>query len=911
MSTVVGAYTVTLSQNNSKFATYSRSSIVCTKYDMGGWYEYSWSPTSFTPPRWKDGRKRFNGYYIGSTMVVDDSGHVATHLEINADKSAKEQWTTLAPALMVKSNGSYISDLVYDGGVWYSDYANRVAFDAEHPMPIPTRECYRFLGLYSADNTTSTKYVNADGTPTADFPASISDDATIYAQWELASVKITISASSGDFAFKTFYQSKTADGNGKYGYYTDSTCPDAARIYGIPVPTRELYAWGGLRASSGSSSTLYANADGSFTAAFLDRSATATTIYGNFWTQVSNKITLDTNGGAAEPLAYYTNKTSGGIYTDWLCATTALTSLPIPAKSSSRFLGYFSGDSGGTKYVEYDGVIQSALNTKKTTTTIHAQWRAASYTIDLSGVSEIIGTIYYDATAAKFFNADSATITSVPVPVDPGNVFNGYYTEPEGGDQVIDATGAISQSYAPSGNDVIFAQFTNGKCFIVCDMGDGSGGTAEFFYDVAAAKFYADTAMTEEITSVTLPTRRLFNTLGLYDSAEGGTQVVAADGSISQSFAPTEASVVIYAHYSRNCYELDLDPGDGYADFHAIFRAPGGSTFYADPEMTDVVSNVGVPVRDGYTFGGYTYDDATVISDAGEILAAAEIDDDVTATAVWTANQYTLTFNANGGTASFASKTVTFGVAIGQLPTATLVGRRLEGWMVDGAPITEADAWRHASDKTAVAAWKNNFAGVVDYFGLSGNLLMLVGSESGEGRRVVNLWNGANEAGPGLLNPVCTYRVKAAGNVTIELGRAWRAGYMIADFEYRTGADKEPLLVVRGTANEGENAINRYQVTFRVAPDHVAQDPFGVVGGGGELIELTSGAKCDPVVPYENNKPCASDVVHGRRTVSGRTAAYFGEGKPSLASGWLDSGVPTSGSDIDFTTYSFSAERSI
>ena len=901
----MATYTVTLSRNYTAFATYHASTLT---YDTA---TTLYSPTSIAPPTWNSGRKAFAGYIFDQGTIVDASGRVTTLIRLSSSKSATETWTTLAPALTVKSNGSDIAELVYDGGVWYSDYANRVAFDAGHPMAVPTRECYRFLGIYAANNTTSTKYVNADGTPTPDFPASISADATVYAQWELASYKITISASNGDFAFKTFYQSNTADGDGKYGYYTDSTCPESARIYGIPVPTRELYAWGGLRASSSASSMPYSNADGSFTPDFLNRPAAAQAVYGNFWTQVSYKITVNTHGGSAETLAYYVKKSGGGVYADWLCETTALTALPIPALPGSRFLGYFSSTSGGTKYVESDGTVQSGLNGRTSATTINAQWRAASCTVSLSTASEIIGYIYYDATAAKFFDASSATVDSVTPPTDPGNVFLGYYTEAAGGDQVIDATGSISQTFAPTGNSLVYAQFTIGKCEIVVDDGEGEGGTAVFFYDIAAGRFYADTEMTEEITAVTLPALRLFDTLGLYTDPEDDTQAVSSTGEISQAFAPTEAQVFLYARYSRRCYETAIDPGGGYVGVIAIYRAPGGSTWYTDDALTDAVSNVGVPVRDGCTFGGYVYGGMTVIDTAGDILAAAVINEDYTATAVWTANQYTLTFDANGGTASFSSKTVTFDAAIGQLPTATLSGRRFEGWMVDGAPIAATDVWRHASDKTAVAAWNDNFAGVVDYFGLQGSLLVLVGSESGEGRRVVNLWNGAYEAGPDLLNPVCTYRVKAAGDITITLGAAWGYGYFITDFEYRTGADNEPLLVVRAAANEGANAINLYPVTFRVDPDHVAQDPFGAVSGGGELVELTSGAKCDPVVPYENNRPCASDVVHGRLTLSGRTAAYFGEYRPSLAAGWLDSGVPTSSSDVDFTTYSFSAERSI
>ena len=155
---------------------------------------------------------------------------------------------------------------------------------------------------------------------------------------------------------------------------------------------------------------------------------------------------------------------------------------------------------------------------------------------------------------------------------------------------------------------MIYAQFTIGKCVIVVDAGDGEGGTTEFFYDIAEGKFYADNEMTEEITSVALPTLRLFDVLGLYDSPDGGSQVVAADGSISQSFAPADAQVVVYVRYSRRCYETAIDPGDGSANILAIYRAPNGSTWYVDDTLTDAITNVGVPVRPGYTFGGYVYD---------------------------------------------------------------------------------------------------------------------------------------------------------------------------------------------------------------------------------------------------------------------------------------------------------------
>lgn len=208
----------------------------------------------------------------------------------------------------------------------------------------------------------------------------------------------------------------------------------------------------------------------------------------------------------------------------------------------------------------------------------------------------------------------------------------------------------------------------------------------------------------------------------------------------------------------------------------------------------------------------------------------------------------------------------------------------------------------------------SSFGHLTDYFGAEGAVLMLVASDSGTGRRVTNLWNGASEQGGELANPVCTYRVRARGTVSFTLGHAWNGAngkYFLVEVEFGTGADAEPVLILRGQANEGANAINSYSVSFAVSPDHVAQDPYGAVSGGGELVACTTVATCDPVVPYEDNRPCASDVVHGRVAVTAETAAYGGEAKPTAAGQFVDAGVPKAERDVDFTTYAFTAERSL
>lgn len=174
---------------------------------------------------------------------------------------------------------------------------------------------------------------------------------------------------------------------------------------------------------------------------------------------------------------------------------------------------------------------------------------------------------------------------------------------------------------------------------------------------------------------------------------------------------------------------------------------------------------------------------------------------------------------------------------------------------------------------------------------------------------VAGYWRGQE-----LYNPVCTFRIKAEGVVSFTLGKAYSTGgssFMLVAVEYRTAADGEPTLTLRGVANEGADAINTWTVSFGVSPDHAAQDPAGAVSGGGELLECTTTWSCDPVVVYIEGEPVASDVVRGKATVKATTAAYSAQGAPEASGGFLAVGVPKEESDVDFTTYSFTAERSL
>ena len=82
----------------------------------------------------------------------------------------------------------------------------------------------------------------------------------------------------------------------------------------------------------------------------------------------------------------------------------------------------------------------------------------------------------------------------------------------------------------------------------------------------------------------------------------------------------------------------------------------------------------------------------------------------ITVNAVETANKYTLTYDADGGTVTPSGIEVTFGTAVGTLPEPTRTGGyRFDHWAHNGAPVTADTVWNTAADGTLTAVWVRTF----------------------------------------------------------------------------------------------------------------------------------------------------------------------------------------------------------
>lgn len=166
---------------------------------------------------------------------------------------------------------------------------------------------------------------------------------------------------------------------------------------------------------------------------------------------------------------------------------------------------------------------------------------------------------------------------------------------------------------------------------------------------------------------------------------------------------PVTSDIMLYAHWQGEKHTITFNPNGGEtSETSRVVRYKQAA--YPLPEAT----------RPGYTFEGwYTQSTGgTAIGDAYTMDLS-----DVTFYAHWKANEYTVTFDPDGGSVTTASKKVTEGEPYGTLPTPTKAGHSFVGWQQGEwydsqskqhpAQIVSPDTkYTLANDSTLTALWK-------------------------------------------------------------------------------------------------------------------------------------------------------------------------------------------------------------
>lgn len=258
-----------------------------------------------------------------------------------------------------------------------------------------------------------------------------------------------------------------------------------------------------------------------------------------------------------------------------------------------------------------------------------------------------------------------------------GYTFDGWYTEQTGGTKVTELTKVTIAS-----NHMLYAHWTPNSYVVNFDANGGTVSTKS--KPVTYDKVYG-----------TLPvsTRSGFAFDGWYTEKIGGDKVDKT------TVVTTAEDHTLYAHWDANKVTVNLDGN-------------GGSSFF--PRTLSYMGTYGeLPdsVRTGYTFlGWYTAKSGGTKVEADTVVNTLS---EHTLYAHWAVNSYTVSFNPGAGTASFASKNVTFESAYGQLPTATPASDTLVfvGWFTEaeensGKQITAATIMDTAGNHTLYAHYE-------------------------------------------------------------------------------------------------------------------------------------------------------------------------------------------------------------
>ena len=174
---------------------------------------------------------------------------------------------------------------------------------------------------------------------------------------------------------------------------------------------------------------------------------------------------------------------------------------------------------------------------------------------------------------------------------------------------------------------------------------------------------------------------------GTPDTAVLEVNKISVGGSeAGQLLAPNPGDVVSGGEAAGLSLAYEPEP-----ETHTLsFNAAGGSAVASITQASGTaVTAPAAPTRAGYTFAGWTPG-----------LPATMPEEDMTLTAQWTVNQYTVAFDANGGTGGGSAKQ-DYGSAI-TAPEVTRTGYTFAGW----SPAVAATV--PASDVTYTAQWTPN-----------------------------------------------------------------------------------------------------------------------------------------------------------------------------------------------------------
>ena len=693
-------------------------------------------PTATMPTR--------TGYTFGGYYTIKNGGGVKYY---NADGSSVKEWDIDSSNPVLYANWTpvtYTVTLDRQGGSG-GDSSAIVTYDAVMPqVKVPERAGYDFAGYYTAVNGDGTQYYASNGTSARKWDMTAAT--TLYAKWTAKKYSVTLDRQNGSGGSSSVVAT--------YG----SAMPTAT------MPTRTGYTFGGYFTATNGGGTQYYTAEGASARAW-DKTA-ATILYAK-WTANTYTVTLDMQSGtggsasvtatfdSAMPTAtmptrtgytfggYFTETDGGGtqyyteagasarawdktaattLYAKWTAKTytiifdqqsgtggsssvtatygAAMPTATMPTRTGYTFGGYFTEtNGGGTQYYTSSGASARAWDIASATT-LYAKWTANTYNILFDNlfnynsfrysesckvISSSSGTLEFPSGWPKLTVAASATQTRTRWGASGAT---GYYEMSVAAETKYRFSCYVDQ--LGSGTD-----WGNLKAYYVAY--DGSGDiildSDRDYRLIASGKYEGTTSAGVQYGKI----------LGDFTTPAGCAfiQIAVQVYGAGKSARFMNMSVYRYDPYALTSLSSYLRRrnqkfSDDTSATIGSCMTDAGNSWFEDP------------TRAGYTFKGwYNADGGGTTGGTGTQYTSASkpvANNDLHLWSKWTANSYTVKFNAGGGSGTMSDESFTYDTAKALTANAfTRTGYTFAGWATSAGGSVEYVDGQIVSNMTTTA----------------------------------------------------------------------------------------------------------------------------------------------------------------------------------------------------------------
>ena len=559
----------------------------------------------------------------GSGTSYANQANVLNMTSINGDTvTLYAQWTANTYTVAYNKNGGSgaMTSGTHTYGATKSLTAN--AF---------TRTGYTFTGWNTKADGSGTSYANQANVLNM---TSINDDTvTLYAQWTANTYTVIYNKNGGSGTMSsgdhTYGIAKTLTGN---------------------AYTRTGFTFAGWNTKADGTGTNYADQQ-SITNLSSVNGATVT-LYAQ-WTGNAYTVAYDNNGGSG------TMASSACVYgTPMALTANAFT------RTGYTFAGWNTLANGtGTSYTDQQSV-SNLTSVNGATVNLFAKWTANAYTVAYNGN----GTGVIGSTASNAHLYDAAKALTANAFTRTGYTFAGWNTALNGsGTNYANQQIVLNLTPDNGARVILFAKWTANGYTVAYNNNGGTGTITPSTHTYDAEKALTANTFTKTGSAFT----------GWNTKADGKGTSYGDGASVLNLSSVNGATVTLYAQWASNDYSVAYDG-----------NSTGVSgTMVPSVHVCDVPKSLSANefAKTGYTFAGWnTKADGkgtSYLNSESVVNLSTVSGDTVTLFAQWTANNYTVAYDGNGGIGITASSTHTYGATKALTQNGfTKTGYTFAGW---------------------------------------------------------------------------------------------------------------------------------------------------------------------------------------------------------------------------------------